>query len=148
MFFAAGAINQVSPYNPQVINMVNKSDHEIFVGANENGNGILQTYNLDNGIFLDGHDFIDNPIVALCRGKEGVVFIATEQGIYKYDTNSQSVPSPISDIQAIHLEWDLVNQVLVITTENELMVLNFLWDPIITYPLNGEPEELMVWYSK
>ena len=148
VFFAAGGIKQVSAYNPQVINMVNRSDHEIFVGANEDGNGILQTYNLDNGIFLDNHDFIDNPIVDLCRGKEGVVFIATEQGIYKYDTNSQSVPSPISDIQAIHLEWDLVNQVLVITTENELMVLNSFWNPIITYSLNGDPEKLMVWYSK
>ena len=128
--------------------MVNKSDYEIFVGANENGNGILQTYNLDNGIFFDSHDFIDNPIVALCQGKEGVVFIATEQGIYKYDTNSQSVPSLISDILAKNLQWDLVNQVLVITTENELMVLNSFWVPIITYPLNGEPEKLMVWYSK
>ena len=148
VFFASGGLKQVSSYNPQIINMVNRSDNEIFIGANENGSGILQTYNLDNGIFFDSHDFTDNPIVALCQGKEGVVFIATEQGIYKYDTNSQSVPSPISDILAKNLEWDLVNQVLVITTENELMVLNSFWDPIITYPLNGEPEKLMVWYSK
>ena len=82
------------------------------------------------------------------RKKEGVVFIVTEQGIYKYDTNSQSVPSPISDILAVDLAWDLVNQVLVITTETELMILDLFWDPIITYQLNGEPEKLMVWYSK
>ena len=148
VFFAAGGLRQVSAYNPHIINLVNKSEHEIFIGANENGSGILQTYNLDNGLFFDNHDFTDNPIVALCRGKEGVVFIATDQGIYKYDTNSQSVPSPISNLLAIHLEWDLVNQVLVITTENELIVLNSLWSPILTYPLNGEPEELMIWYSK
>jgi hypothetical protein len=148
VFFIAGGLKQVTAYNPSIINMVNKSDNEIFIGANENGNGVLQTYNLDNGIFFDKSNFIDNPIVALCQGKLGVVFIATEQGIYKYDTNNQSVPSPISDIQAIHLEWDLLNQVLVITTENELMVLNSFWNPILTYPLNGEPEKLMVWYSK
>jgi len=148
VFFIGGALKQVSTYNPEIVNLVNRSENEVFMGANENGNGILQTYNLDNGIFFDNHDFIDNPIVSLCQGNHGVVFIATEQGIYKYDTNSQSVPSPISDIQAIHLEWDLVNQVLVVTTENELMVLNFSWDPIITYPLNGVPEKLMVWYSK
>ena len=148
VYFAGGGLRQVSAYNPQVINMVNRSDYEIFVGANENGDGILQTYNLDNGIFWDNHDFIDNPIVALCQGKEGVVFIATEQGIYKYDTNSQSVPSLISDLLVTHLEWDLVNQVLVVTTETELMVLNSFWNPIITYDLNGEPEELMIWYSK
>lgn len=148
VFFTAGGLRQVSAYNPNVINLVNRSENEIFIGANENGSGILQTYNLDNGVFYDNHDFTDNPIVALCQGKAGVVFIATEQGIYKYDTNSQSVPSHISDLQASNLDWDLVNQVLVITTENELMVLNSLWNPILTYPLNGEAEELMVWYSK
>lgn len=148
VFFAAGGLRQVSAYNPHVINLVNKSENEFFIGANENGNGILQTYNLDNGIFWDNHDFIDNPIVALCQGKAGVVFIATEQGIYKYDTNSQSVPSLISDLLAVHLEWDYVNQVLIITTEDELMILNSFWNPIITYPLNGEPEKLMIWYSK
>jgi hypothetical protein len=150
VFYPDGAIRQVSSFNPTIVNMVNKNDDEIYIGANQNGDGELLRYGLENGIFKSLYNFPDEQIVALCEGKPGQVYFSTNQGIYQYDQNQVNPPSPVllSEIKAINMDWDFVNGVLVLTTINELKVLNSFGDVLQTYPLTGVPEKLQVWYSK
>lgn len=150
VFYFGGTIRQVSPFNPTVINLVNKNNTEIYIGANENGNGKLISYGLENGLFTDLYEFSDEPVVALCKGKTGMVYLSTSAGIYRYNdqVGNPISPVPFSDIPAVNLDWDFVNEVLVVTTEDELFILNSSGAVLQSYPLNGNPEKLQVWYSK
>jgi hypothetical protein len=73
VFFPDGAVRQVSSFNPAIVNMVNKNKEEIYIGANENGDGVLFSYGLGNGIFKSLYSFPGEPIVALSEGKPGQV---------------------------------------------------------------------------
>jgi tellurite resistance-related uncharacterized protein len=150
VFFSSGAVRQVSSFNPEIVNMVNKSTDEIFIGANENGGGLLLSYGLDNGIFKILYDFPGEPIIALCNGNYSQVYYSTSAGIYMYDANQANplVPILFSDIKAINMAWDIVTGVLILTTTDELMILNSFGDVLQTYPITGIPEKLQVWYSK
>jgi hypothetical protein len=150
VFYSGGAVRQVSSFIPAMVNMVNKNGDEIYIGANENGGGLLLSYSLENGIFKILYDFPGEPIVALCMGKSGQAYFSTSEGIYQFDENQVNPPTPIplSEIKAINMDWDFVNNVLIVTTNDELIILNSFGGILQTYPITGIPEKLQVWYSK
>ena len=150
VFFIDGAIRQVNPFNQSMINMVNKSENEIYIGSNDNGDGNLSDYGLSDGLFHNIYHLSDEPIVAMCQGKKGLVYFSTSKGIYKYDSNQSNPiePSAISGIKAIHMDWDFVNEILIATTNNKLYFLGAFGDVLQTKFLQGEPKKLQIWYSK
>jgi len=150
VFFIGGTVRQISPFNPSIVDMVNKNIDEIYIGANENGDGQLLSYELENGLYESIYELPNEPIVALCKGEERVVYFSTAQGIYKYDEilGNPSTPLLLTDIPAINMEWDFVNDALILTTENKLIITDKFGNALQTWFLDGFPEDLHIWYSK
>ena len=147
VFFPAGGLKQVSAYNHTIVGLVNKSNDEVYIAANDGNKGLLTSYNLENGFLIDIREFQDEPLSAACRGESEVVFVSSQQGIYRYRGQELQF-SKISDIPATHITWDLVNKHLLATTNNLLFVMDIAGNILETYNLSGQAEKAMVWYSK
>ena len=147
IFHTTGTSISRITFNPEVVGMAIKNDANIYIGANSGTTGLLKSLNIESGGFLSIHEFLNEPIVAICKGVNGNVFIATNQRIYLYNGGAFQL-SPIVDIEASHLAWDRVNGILLATTPNQLILYSPTGNPINSYSLTGTPEKLAVWYSK
>jgi hypothetical protein len=145
-FHESGALNQVTSYTHQVVQILRRAENKVYLVSNENGFAYCDIYNLENGVItsaeLSGHYFYD-----ACINNEGVVYLASNEMIFKYDPIT-SLFSSYASIPAKQLEWDLVNNRLIAATLTELLVLDNMGNQIQSYEISGECVELQVWYSK
>lgn len=145
-FFKSGALKQVTNYTKDIVQFIPKTTLLTYILSNENSNGYMDIYNLENGI-LDIHEFENNTVFDACINNEENLFIASATGIIKYNSYTHQFTS-FSDLEVTQIEWDIEQGILLATTNTELILLNTIGMVVQSYPLSGECVELSVWYSK
>ena len=146
VFFKSGALKQVTSYNYAVIGLEIKDEDQVYVVANNGNDGHMGIYNVENGEISDLL-FEDQNLYSSCTDNLNRLYIASSNGIYRYDPISLQLAT-ISPIIATNLIWDLNLDRMIATTDNELIVLNAVGMEIESFPLSGDCVELEVWYSK
>ncbi len=146
VFFPSGALKQITSYNHTVVDLEIKDENKIFVISNDENDAHYDIYNLENGeiqeLMIAGEHF-----KSACTDNIGRLYIAGMNGVYRYDPISLQLATILS-ISANKLEWDLNLDLLIASTDDQLIVFNSLGMELESYTLTGESVELGVWYSK
>lgn len=146
VFFPSGALKQVTSYNYTVVDLEIKDEDQVYVISNDENDGHMGIYNVENGEISDLL-FSDEILKSACTDNSGKLYIAGSSGIYRYDPISFQLVT-FSSTVASKIEWDLNLDRLIATSFNQLIVFNSIGMEIESFPLSGESVELAVWYSK
>lgn len=143
-----GSLQFTLAFNAFVMGMIPGTDDEIILASNASEGGNIYRYNLSNGQLFSITKFENEPILALCKANNGYYYVSTNNGIYQFKPGDNS-PSFVSQIVPTQMAFNTYNDVLVLTTSNEILLFSPIsWTTTSVASFNGTPKKLDVWYSK
>lgn len=145
-FYNSGALKQVSSYNREIVQLLPKSDDFAYILSNTGDSAYFDIYGLESGL-IQSEGFANNHFYDGCVGENAFVYIASDNGVLRYNPLNFQF-STFVGLACRQVIWDYVNNVLVLSTDTEILVYSSLGNQLQSYPLYGDCVELSVWYSK
>lgn len=145
-FFNSGALKQVTSYNRDIVQMLPKSEDFTYILSNTGDSSFFDIYGLESGL-IQSEVFANNHFYDGCRGTNNYVYIASENEIIRYNPQTFQFGN-FASVASRQLTWDFVNDVLIVSTDNEILFYSTSGIELQSYPLIGDCIELSVWYSK
>ncbi len=116
----SGAIEQTAVLNFDVVGYGTKSNDELFVLGNNNGQGELHIYNFTGNSFWSPHSIPAGAIRAVVQVDSNTLLIAHETGVYRYTYSNNSLITLINGVDATNMELNVINNELLLTIGTEL----------------------------
>ena len=94
-------------------------DNNFYVIGNQNGQGKIMVYNIEANSMWEPHSFPYGKIISVAGAEQGEMYIASENGIYWYRYNDNSL-TLFSGMKVYRIKYESINKSLYFSTASQL----------------------------
>jgi hypothetical protein len=124
-YISSGAMKQWISTDYDITNIFQKDEDNVFLFANQNGQGIIKLYSISANSAWEPHTLPAGAIYDVVQIDENNYIIAHESGLYNYQYNPNSLTTFISGINATKIKYDGVNNDLYVAQGNTINVYDY-----------------------
>jgi len=138
-YITTGILKQQITTNYEIVKIFEKDNDNVFLFANQNGQGILRLYNItDNGTW-EPHTMPAGQIHDALQIDGNAYLIALDDGIYKYQYANNSLTAYLPGVYAITLKYDVLNSEVYINTGTQINVYDYSTHTLINTIPSADP---------
>lgn len=148
-YLNTGILKQQITTDYEIVKIFEKDNDNIFLFANQNGQGIIRIYNItDNGTW-EPHAISSGQIHDALQVDEDTYLIALDNGIYKYQYSVNSLTSYLSGENATIIKYDALNSEVYSCSGSQINVYDYSSHTLInTINLNDSVLDFQFLYNK
>lgn len=145
----SGVLWQDFLLNKAVVGMFPRTEDRVLLFANDNGMSKVQEWSLDNGDWWPRADLSAGELFDVVALNSVDYALAHEDGIYRFNYNTNADVMLVGGVQAQHLAFDKLNGLLLAAVGTELRFYDANSGSLLnTVPLGDEAEAIGVLYNK
>ncbi len=149
IFYPTGVARQEINAGFDIVSIISRSDNDIILFGNKNGDGKIYLYNVTSNGMNDFHSIFGKTIFSAIAIDSDRYAIATSGGLYSYEVSSNNlIPVDVSD--AIYsLAYDDINGILFVNAGRAVRQYNFPNSGILNTVMSSDSVlDVKVLYSK
>jgi len=124
-YLTSGMLKQQITTDFQAVEIFEKDDDNVFIFANQSGQGIMELYSISgNGVWAP-HTIPTGKINDVLQIDENNYIIAHQSGMYKYQYDNNSLTSYVLGINATSIKYNPTTSEIFASSGSEIMVYDY-----------------------